>query len=69
MAYVTALHKKEKTVYYVETKGAYDVPEAQGRLMEAGCVILHLWAVPPTFENEFFVEKYPPDLAWEIKPL
>jgi len=71
MAYVTGLLKEEKTVYYVETAGAWDVPDAEGLLLEKGCEPrgVTLWAVPPTFENEHFVKKYPADVAWEIRPL
>lgn len=71
MAYVTGLLKEEKTVYYVETVGVCDVPGAETQLLEKGCepATVTLWAVSPTFENEYFTKKYPHEVAWEIRPL
>jgi len=58
MAYVTGVNEKEKVVYYVETKGSWAVPDAEHRLLEKECVNLQLWAVGPTFENEYFAKAY-----------
>lgn len=71
MAYVTGLLKEEKTVFYVETKGVWEVPGAEALLLKKGCepATVTLWAVPPTFDNEHFVKIYPHDVAWEIRPI
>ena len=68
MAYVTGVNEKEKIVYYVETKGAWDTPDAEQRLVEAGCASIQLWAVGPTFDNEYFAKTYG-EKATEIRPL
>ena len=68
MPYVTGLHEEEKVVYYIQTRGAYDVRAADERLTEKGCINVQLWAVDPSFENEIFAEMYAAK-STEIRPL
>lgn len=69
MVYLTWTHQvKINENYFVQYQCFDDLDKAdkkEAELKERGVESVYFWAVPPTFENDLFVQSYPNAIAIE----